>query len=257
MSALKVLIIGCGVAGPAVALFLKRKGYIPVVLERSTSAGYEGSALGLAPNGYVLIVQLQITCADQFHSLKVLSALEITSGWKDVIQPWEQSLNFSYDGTLLTKSSLSSVLERYGHPMGGIPRSFLNRFLKDAISSAGIPVISEFKVSAIVEEEDQVTVVAEDGRREEGGFVIGCDGLNSVVRASILKSNNKPVELVEFTGIVQVCLLLILENELKLIRCRSTAQRHITHSTINARSSQHHHVHLWSFFIFHVLPHYI
>lgn len=112
-------------------------------------------------------------------------------------------MNLTYDGTLLTKSSLSSVLERYGHPMGGIPRSFLNRFLKDAISSVGIPVISEFKVSAIVEEEDQVTVVAEDGRREEGSFVIGCDGLNFVVRASILKSNNKPVELVEFTGIVQ------------------------------------------------------
>jgi 2-polyprenyl-6-methoxyphenol hydroxylase-like FAD-dependent oxidoreductase len=97
-------------------------------------------------------------------------------------------------------------------------------------------VISEFKVSAIVEEEDHVTVVAEDGRREEGSFVIGCDGLNSGVRASILKSHNHPVELVDFTGIVQVRLpLFVLENELKLIQYRSTAQRHITHSTINAR----------------------
>jgi salicylate hydroxylase len=258
MSAPKVLIRGCGVAGPAVALFLRRKGYIPVVLERSTSADSEGSALGLAPNGYVLIVQLQVIWADQFHSLKVLSALGITSGWKDVIQPYEQSLNITYDGILLTKSSLSSVLERYGHPMGGILRSFLNRSLKDALSSAGIPVISKFKVSAIVEEEDQITVVAEDGRREEGSFVIGCDGLNSVVGASIIKSHNKPVELVDFTGIVQVrLLLLVLENELNLIRYRSTAQRHIAHPTINARSSQQHYVHLWSFFIFHVLPYYI
>lgn len=124
----------------------------------------------------------------------------------------------------MTKSSLSSVLEQYGQPIGGILRSFLNHSLKDALSSAGIPVISEFKVSAIVEEEDQVTVEAEDGRRQEGLFVIGCDGLNSVVRSSILKSHNQPVELVDFTGIVQVRLLLfVLENELKLIRYGSTA----------------------------------
>ena len=154
----------------------------------------------------------------------------------DAIQPYEQSLNLTYDGILLTKSSLSPVLEQYGQPMGGILRSFLNRSLKDALFSAGIPVISEFKVAAIFEEEDQVTVVAEDGRREEGSFVIGCDGLNSVVRASILKSHNHPVELVDFTGIVQVRLpLFVLENELKLIQYRSTAQRNITQPTINAR----------------------
>ncbi len=237
---------------------MKQKGYIPVVLERSTSAGYEESALSLAPNGCVLIIQLQITSADQLYSLKVLSALGITSGWKDVVQLYEQSLNLTYDGILLTKSSLSSVLERYGQPMGGILRSCLSRSLKDALSSAGIPVMSEFKVSAIVEEEDHVTAVAEDGRREEGSFVIGCDGLNSVVRASILKSHNHPVDFVDFTGIVQVLILLfVLENELKLTQYPSKAQRHITHSTINARSSQHHHVHLWFFFIFYVLTYYI
>jgi len=48
--------------------------------------------------------------------------------------------------------------------MGDILRPFRNRSLKDALFLAGIPVISEFKFPAIVEEEDQVTVVAEDGR---------------------------------------------------------------------------------------------
>jgi 2-polyprenyl-6-methoxyphenol hydroxylase-like FAD-dependent oxidoreductase len=76
MSAPKVLIIGCGVAGPAVALFLKRKGYIPVVLERATSAGYEGSALSLAPNEYVLILHLQILELINFTASKFY-------------QPWE------------------------------------------------------------------------------------------------------------------------------------------------------------------------
>ena len=56
MDSHKVLIIGCGVAGPVIALFFKRKGYSPTVLERSKSSGYEGSALSLAPNGYVNVL---------------------------------------------------------------------------------------------------------------------------------------------------------------------------------------------------------
>jgi len=87
-------------------------------------------------------------------------------------------------------------------------RSSLNRHLKNALLSAEVPLISEFKVSEILEEEDQVTVIAEDGRKETGSFVIGCDGLNSVVRAFILKSHGLPLEPVEFTGIVQVRVLL-------------------------------------------------
>ena len=57
----KVLIIGCGVAGPVIALFLKRKGYSPVVVERAQSLGYEGSALALAPNGYILLSSFHLS----------------------------------------------------------------------------------------------------------------------------------------------------------------------------------------------------
>ncbi|KAE9381867.1 FAD/NAD(P)-binding domain-containing protein [Stipitochalara longipes BDJ] len=186
MAAPKVLIIGCGVAGPVVALFIKRKGYSPIVLERSKSSGYEGSAPSLAPNG-----------------LKVLSALGLTAKLTDVVQ-YETTKDITWDGTLLNESLLSSVtIEKYGQPLVALLRSSLNRCLKDALSTAEIPLISEFKVSEIVEGEDQVTVVAEDGRTESGSFVIGCDGINSVVRASILKSHGLPLEHVDFTGIVQ------------------------------------------------------
>jgi len=88
--------------------------------------------------------------------------------------------------------------------MIGMLWSFLNQSLKNALSSAGIRLESEFKVSEIVEGENEVTVVAEDGRKESGGFVIGCDGINSVVRTSILNSHGLPLEPVDFTGIVQV-----------------------------------------------------
>jgi ribulose 1,5-bisphosphate synthetase/thiazole synthase len=49
----KVLIIGCGVAGPVIALLLKKKGYTPVVLEKVRELGDAGASLMMMPNGYV------------------------------------------------------------------------------------------------------------------------------------------------------------------------------------------------------------
>ena len=50
-----VLIIGCGVAGPVLANFLKRKGYHPIVFEKVSKLGDVGASLMLMPNGFVLL----------------------------------------------------------------------------------------------------------------------------------------------------------------------------------------------------------
>lgn len=52
MSPVTVLIIGCGVAGPVLANFLKRKGYNPIVFEKVSKLGDVGASLCLMPNGY-------------------------------------------------------------------------------------------------------------------------------------------------------------------------------------------------------------
>ncbi len=46
-----VLVIGCGIAGPVVALLLKKKGYEPIVLEKVKELGDAGASLMLCPNG--------------------------------------------------------------------------------------------------------------------------------------------------------------------------------------------------------------
>jgi salicylate hydroxylase len=46
-----VLIIGCGIAGPVLALLLKRKGYNPIVFEKVRQLGDVGASLMLMPNG--------------------------------------------------------------------------------------------------------------------------------------------------------------------------------------------------------------
>jgi len=53
MSSPKVLVIGCGIAGPVIALLLKRKGYEPIVLEKVRQLGDVGGSLMTMPNGQV------------------------------------------------------------------------------------------------------------------------------------------------------------------------------------------------------------
>jgi salicylate hydroxylase len=117
---------------------------------------------------------------------------------------------------MLTEINLPSPMaEKYGQPMPGILRSSLNRSLKSAFLSAGTPLLCECKVSRIIEVEDKVIIVTEDGRREEGSFMTGCDGLNLMARGTILKSYDLSVEPLDFTGIVQVSFLFpfVSENE--------------------------------------------
>lgn len=49
-----VLIIGCGVAGPVLAILLKRKGYHPIVFEKVRELGNAGASLMVMSNGLVL-----------------------------------------------------------------------------------------------------------------------------------------------------------------------------------------------------------
>ncbi len=51
MPAPKAVIIGCGVAGPVLALLLQKKGYEPIVVEKVKELGDAGASLMLMPNG--------------------------------------------------------------------------------------------------------------------------------------------------------------------------------------------------------------
>jgi salicylate hydroxylase len=46
-----VLIIGCGIAGPVIAILLKRKGYHPIVFEKVSKLADAGASLMLMSNG--------------------------------------------------------------------------------------------------------------------------------------------------------------------------------------------------------------
>jgi hypothetical protein len=72
-----------------VALFFKPKDYSPVVLERLKSLRYEGWKSHLLQMGTPLLFVVPQLQAIGHYSLRVLSALEIPSGWADAVQAYE------------------------------------------------------------------------------------------------------------------------------------------------------------------------
>ncbi|KAE8454589.1 hypothetical protein EG329_000212 [Mollisiaceae sp. DMI_Dod_QoI] len=184
----RVLIIGCGVAGPIIALLLKRKGYSPVVLERVRELGDAGASLMLFPNG-----------------LKVLSLLGLSAFATDSAPNIESLRDISSNGTDIGKTELPATWKKkYGQPACGVKRSALNLALKDACLAVGIPVFEGWKLQDITESEHSVTAIAEDGRSENGVFLIGCDGIRSATRGLILKAHGFNEEEATYTGLIQM-----------------------------------------------------
>ena len=184
----KVIIIGCGIAGPILTLLLKRKGYSPIVLEKVRQLGDAGSSLMLFPNG-----------------LKVLSLVGLASPVTTITPNLQALVDISYIGTEIGGTDLPSTFkEEYGQPSCGVKRSIFNLALKSALQDAGIPFIEGWKLSQIIESEISVAAASSDRQTETGSFLIGCDGIRSSTR-TILLSQRGIIELEpQFTGLTQV-----------------------------------------------------
>jgi salicylate hydroxylase len=79
----------------------------------------------------------------------------------------------------------------------------LNLALKEALSHAGIKVHEGWKLKDIIESEHGIEAISEDGRREEGSFLIGCNGIKAVSRSLILAKDALPDETASYTGLTQ------------------------------------------------------
>lgn len=55
-----VLVIGAGVAGPMLALYLQKKGYAPILFEKVKEPANIGAVLVIAPNGMKALAEVGI-----------------------------------------------------------------------------------------------------------------------------------------------------------------------------------------------------
>jgi 2-polyprenyl-6-methoxyphenol hydroxylase-like FAD-dependent oxidoreductase len=176
----RALVIGGGIAGPALALFLKRAGIEPLVFEAYPRADQVGGGFQIAPNG-----------------MRVLAELGLAE-------------------TLLRQGSPSGDMafrNHRGHDIGlvrtaragtavNIGRSNVHNVLRDEVEKRGITIRYGMRVRDLGIAGREVVATFEDGTTEVGDFLVGADGVHSRVRAWMLRAEAEPrdTEMVSLGG---------------------------------------------------------
>jgi 2-polyprenyl-6-methoxyphenol hydroxylase-like FAD-dependent oxidoreductase len=175
MSKAAVLVIGAGIAGPAVGIALRRAGFQPVIYEASDGPRDDaGAFLNVAPNG-----------------LSVLRTL----GLDGIVQ----RRGFQNDRLVFQNESgrrLASV------PVGGVTimRGALSRALREAAEQAGVRCEFGKALTSIEAHAGGVVAHFLDGTIASAGCLVGADGLHSRTRDCYFPGAPKPA----YTGILNL-----------------------------------------------------
>ena len=175
------LVIGAGVAGPAVAMFLVRAGWRAELFEaRPAPDAYAGSFLNVATNGLAVLETLGLRDA--------LVADGHRAGRMVMLSGTGRELGVVPNGP-------AGELER-----GGVivRRSHLHEVLRAGADAAGIPIAHGARLTGIRETADAVTASFADGRTARGDVLIAADGIRSIARTWIDPAAPEP----RYSGLV-------------------------------------------------------
>jgi 2-polyprenyl-6-methoxyphenol hydroxylase-like FAD-dependent oxidoreductase len=192
------LIIGCGIAGPVLAIFLRRAGVEPVIYEGREGGREEaGSFLGLAPNGR-----------------DVLSTLGIRERIEGLGIPTPRIAFHNHRGRELAVNP---------QPIVTIKRGALSKGLREAAVAQGVAVEFDRRLATVEQDAGSVVARFADGSEAEGDFLVGCDGIRSAVRRSITPDAPAPeyTELITDDSYTRVDGLQSTEGTMHMTFCRN------------------------------------
>src|SRR5262249_52131929 len=98
--------------------------------------------------------------------------------------PIEVSELRDWRGRVLTRTPIGALSRQIGVPSIGIHRAELLTVLANALGAA--PVRCAWRCTGFQEDSGGIVARFADGRTERGDFLVGADGLKSVVRAQLL-----------------------------------------------------------------------
>lgn len=185
MSKRKVLVIGGGVAGPALALFLQRAGLEAAIYEAGSVAdSHAGAFLNVASNGTDVLQTLGLADAVMAEGIAC-----------------PRMMMWNGDGKRLGEMA-NGLRPGEGLPSVTIKRSTLHAILHAEVVRQGIAVNFDKRLQEIVvmDEGGQQRVCATfaDGTRAEADLLIGCDGIHSRTRQIIDPAAPMP----QYTGLI-------------------------------------------------------
>ncbi len=161
----RITILGAGVAGLTLAILLARSRHQVDVLEKSSAPDDGGTGIQVSPNG-----------------VAVLNALGLESEAAKAGVPARQvQICDSGRGRIMAVHDLAAY-GRTSCPYLLFRRSALVGMLADAASTAGARIRRGVHVEAVAAATGSLRLQSGDGRPRMAAFLVGADGLHSVVR---------------------------------------------------------------------------
>lgn len=172
----KILVIGAGLAGPAVCYWLKKFGFTPVLIEKSASVRKGGHALDVRGVAINLVKKMGI--------------------YEDICARRTQVELGQYvdaAGTILHEEKGERFCFRHGEDVE-IVRGDLVELLMNTIKD--VPCHFNQMITSIKQNDHGVEVQFKDGKTEHYDLVIGADGLYSTTRPMVFDQDE--YQLIDF-----------------------------------------------------------
>lgn len=178
----KVIIIGGGIGGSALGLFLHKAGIPCVIYEAYAYKEGVGGGLAIAPNG-----------------MNVLAALGLAEKVKARGSLGLENIFYNQKGQILARYPNGTVSE-YGQNAVSLMRPALYDVLCEEINRKGIPIHYCKRLVSITQTDTTVIAHFDDGTQDEGELLVGSDGVRSQTRRLILPNGPQP-EFIKIIGV--------------------------------------------------------
>ena len=171
----RILIAGGGIGGMTAAAAFLQRGFDVEIFEQAGELREVGAGIQISPNGNRAL--------DSIGAFKQLMALSCKSERKEV-RLWNSGKTWKlFD---LGEAAVA----RYGYPYMTVYRPDLLAVVSDAVLRQKSDALHlNARCASFEERGDKVILKLEDGRSFEGDALIGCDGVNSMVRRMTAKDS--------------------------------------------------------------------
>ena len=180
----KCIIVGCGITGPVLALYLKKAGIDSVIFEEQNAPlDHVGLVIYVGPSGCNILKYLGL-----YDKLKESGSVSNSVEFNNQV------------GSRIVSIDLAEHEQTYGASTIAIKRGEINRILREEVESQGITIKWNKKIKDIKVTKEGLasatTVFFDDETKFDGDFVVGCDGINSKTRQIIMPNLPRP----QYTG---------------------------------------------------------